>query len=220
MWTSLWNSLIAPKIRLFMWKAACNWLACKANLFRRKCAPNPMCPICASASETIEHMLFHCPWVKAMWFGSGKAFWVLQKDIVAVDKWLEDLLCGCLSKESEREDVGLIFQICWAIWKDRNRCVFNDKNPRPEVVIEQARGANVDYLQTVCDKMQMDSTIRSRVERWSLPPPSVLKINCDGVFKSSCSLAAFGIIARDSGGSAHDWRSGRVMVSSALMIEA
>lgn len=61
MWTKLWGALTVPKVRMFMWRAARNWLACKANLFRRKCAPNPLCPICENASETVEHMLFHCP---------------------------------------------------------------------------------------------------------------------------------------------------------------
>lgn len=58
------------------------------------------------------------------------------------------------------------------------------------------------------------------MERWSLPPPSVIKFNCDGAFKSSRSLAAFGILPRDSGGSAQVWWCGKTIVSSTLSIEA
>ncbi|KAI8537122.1 hypothetical protein RHMOL_Rhmol09G0001000 [Rhododendron molle] len=50
--------------------------------------------------------------------------------------------------------------------------------------------------------------------------PSLLKINCDGAYKSSCSFAAFGVIVRDHSGSAQVWRCGRVKESSALAIEA
>ncbi|KAI8561723.1 hypothetical protein RHMOL_Rhmol04G0363100 [Rhododendron molle] len=51
-------------------------------------------------------------------------------------------------------------------------------------------------------------------------PPFAIKINCDGAFNSSCSLAAFGVIARDCGGKAPIWRVGRVVVSSAVSVEA
>lgn len=79
MWTRLWAIPTAPKVRHFMWKVVHNWLASKENLFRRKCAHSPLCPICGSENESIEHLLFRCPWTRAVWFGSNMAFWVLDK---------------------------------------------------------------------------------------------------------------------------------------------
>ncbi|XP_058198439.1 uncharacterized protein LOC131313959 [Rhododendron vialii] len=228
MWTRLWNSCTNPKVRTFMWRAARNWLTCKENLCRRKCSPNPTCPLCENAVETVEHMLFHCPWSRAVWFGSGKHHWILSKSIVAMDKWLKDLLCGCLSKETSSMDVETIFQLCWAIWKARNKWVFSRKVSKPEEVIEQARATSIDYLQAVCDRVKRPSPDRVErpslrppwKDRWSPPPTSVIKFNCDRAFKSSRNLAAFGFVARDSGGRAQVWRCGRVMISSALAIEA
>ncbi|KAI8543144.1 hypothetical protein RHMOL_Rhmol08G0194800 [Rhododendron molle] len=52
------------------------------------------------------------------------------------------------------------------------------------------------------------------------PPPGVLKINVDGAFSSSRGNAAFGVIARDSSGTAQFWRCGKVKVSLACAIEA
>ncbi|XP_058183909.1 uncharacterized protein LOC131301564 [Rhododendron vialii] len=184
MWKKLWSIPTAPKVRMFMWKAAQNWVACRENLFCRKCITNPTCPICASTNETIEHLLFHCPRSRAVWFGSGKAYWVLQREITAVNKWIEELLYGCLAKESSREIVGAIFDICWAIWKARNSFVFNGRKLNPTKVIEQAGSANVDYLQTIWKGLEE-----------GLPRPSRV-----------VSLAAFDILARDSGGLALAWQ--------------
>lgn len=58
MWKRFWNIPTMPKVRMFMWKVIRNWTACRANLVRRKCASNPLCPICESSSETMEHLLF------------------------------------------------------------------------------------------------------------------------------------------------------------------
>ncbi|KAI8527239.1 hypothetical protein RHMOL_Rhmol12G0060100 [Rhododendron molle] len=51
-------------------------------------------------------------------------------------------------------------------------------------------------------------------------PSSLLEFNIDGAYKSTSSAAAFGVIARDCGGSAQLWRTGKVVVASALVIEA
>lgn len=98
MWNRLWAVPTTPKVNMFMWKAARNWVASKENLFHKKCSPNPTCPICENANESIEHILFHCPWSGAVWFGSGKAFWIFHNEIQAVDKWMDDILCGGLAK--------------------------------------------------------------------------------------------------------------------------
>lgn len=141
--------------------------------------------------------------------------------MVAVDKWMEDLICGNLAKETSREVLGEILQLCWAIWKARNNYVFNSQPLNPEEVIDQASRANKDYLLAVCTKHNNSAPPRQvEVMKWEPPPSSFIKINTDGAFTSSRSLAAFGIIARDSGGSAQWWRSGKVLVDSALSIEA
>lgn len=100
MWKKFWSIPTLPKIRMFMWKVLRNWVACLANLVKRKCGSNSLCPICESLSETMEHLLFHCPWSRAVWFGSNKAFCVFHMEVVAVDRWMKDLICGDLAKET------------------------------------------------------------------------------------------------------------------------
>lgn len=220
MWSRLWNIPTSPKVRMFMWKVVRNWVACKQNLFRRKCGASPLCPICEFESESIEHTLFRCPWTRAVWFGSGRAFWVLEHPIGTADRWMEDLLCGSLAKESNREVVAEIFQLCWAIWKSRNDCVFNGDIPNPEDTILKASRANIDYLQAVFTSPKTRSVSNPVIDRWVPPPSMIVKFNVDGAFNSPRSLAAFGIIARDRSGSALVWRFGRVVASSAIFIEA
>lgn len=59
-------------------------------------------------------------------------FWVNHMEIGAADRWMEDLLSGELAKETSKEDIGAIFQLCWSIWKARNNFVFNKKLPNPD----------------------------------------------------------------------------------------
>ncbi|CAL5402107.1 unnamed protein product [Camellia sinensis] len=69
-WNSIWALDIPPKIRHFWWRVCHNLSATKLGLFRRKCASSGECPICRKDDESVEHLLFDCPWTKAVWFGS------------------------------------------------------------------------------------------------------------------------------------------------------
>lgn len=118
--------------------------------------------------------LFRCPWTEAVWFGCGLTFWIKEYPINAADKWFEELLCGKLAKETTVEVVGLIFQVCWAIWKARNDCIFNGVMPKPERTIDQAKRANSDYLQASFEGVKERTTNPNRVVKWSPPPPLLL----------------------------------------------
>lgn len=169
MWSRLWVVPTSPKVRMFMWKVVKNWVACKHNIYHRKCGVTPLCPICESESESIEHTLFRCPWTCTIWFGSGKAFWVLDHPIVTADRWMEELLCGCLAKESSREVVAENFQLCWAIWKSRNDCVFNGNLPNPEDTILKVARANTDYLQAIFTPPIIRSVSTLVGDKWAPP---------------------------------------------------
>lgn len=98
--------------------------------------------------------------------------------------------------------------------------MFNNRLVNPKEVIEQALMANRDYLAAVCVEVGRVPSRQIGSSKWEAPPHSCFKINSDGAFNSSRGLAAFGVIARYSGGSAHWWHFGRVRVSSAIAIEA
>lgn len=154
-------------------------MACKDNLCKRKCAHNPLCPICELEHESIEHVLFRCPWTEAICFGCGLSFLIKEHPIASGDRWAEELLCGNLAKESSPEVVGYIFQICWAIWKAKNECVFNGVLPNLERTVDIAKRANSDYLHATFGDKKQTSTKLSRERKWSPPSPSFLKFNCD-----------------------------------------
>ncbi|XP_028801080.1 uncharacterized protein LOC114756308 [Neltuma alba] len=73
LWNSLWKIKAPPKVIHFLWWAFNDALATSDALYRRKCACSPMCGICKSQMETIEHALFLCPWARMCWFGSPLA---------------------------------------------------------------------------------------------------------------------------------------------------
>lgn len=68
-WKTLWKVNAPPKLRHFMWKSFHGALPTMVNLFRRKSAQSPICPICNACEETIEHLILQehvilqCPWV-------------------------------------------------------------------------------------------------------------------------------------------------------------
>ncbi|XP_028111659.1 uncharacterized protein LOC114309966 [Camellia sinensis] len=67
LWKSMWQIDTPSKIRHFWWRACNNALVTKAGLYKRKCSASMLCPICQSEIEIVEHLLFDCPWTKAVW---------------------------------------------------------------------------------------------------------------------------------------------------------
>ncbi|KAI8542490.1 hypothetical protein RHMOL_Rhmol08G0141800 [Rhododendron molle] len=183
MWRRLWAVPTMLKVCHFMWKVVKNWVANKANLFKRMCDPSPLCPICISAPESIEHTLFHCPWTRAVWFGCRKSFWTTDLDTSLAAIWMEDLLCGHRAKETTLENMTAIFQVCWAIWKARNAYVFTGNPLNPGDTIECAAGIEGPKVGNA-----MASSAIS-IEAWALRIAcgTAMDLNlCEAVFESDC----------------------------------
>ena len=70
-WKDIWRLKTLPRIQHFIWRCLNRAVATNANLFRRKKSKSPCCPICSDKEESIEHLLFHCPWTRCVWFGYG-----------------------------------------------------------------------------------------------------------------------------------------------------
>ncbi|XP_062024556.1 uncharacterized protein LOC133740634 [Rosa rugosa] len=88
-WKWIFNIHTLPKIRLFFWRAFHNILATKAALFKRHITQSPICPICNLYPESVEHVLFTCPWVVAAWFAHPVGYKVPMQAITSVDDWFD-----------------------------------------------------------------------------------------------------------------------------------
>lgn len=70
-WKQVWSIKVIPKIKSFWWRVCSNAIATRENLFKRNCSPSPLCQICNSQVESVDHLLLECPWTKPVWFGSS-----------------------------------------------------------------------------------------------------------------------------------------------------
>ncbi|KAL5736524.1 hypothetical protein ACOSQ2_031312 [Xanthoceras sorbifolium] len=57
-WSLLWNLIIPPKIKIFLWRMCHDALPSLSNLFFRKIVQDPSCKRCGLGPKTIAHALF------------------------------------------------------------------------------------------------------------------------------------------------------------------
>ncbi|PWA82942.1 hypothetical protein CTI12_AA174550 [Artemisia annua] len=129
-WKHVWNLKTLPKIKYFRWKVCSNALATQENLSRRGCHCSPMCPICFTDIETVEHMLFECSWTKVVWFGSALGLRLDSMNGPVISR-IQDLLDMLPSTSDRMNFHTLLANIAWQIWKSRNEYIFNEIKPCP-----------------------------------------------------------------------------------------
>lgn len=118
-WKKVWQMNVPGMVRTFLWRFCTNSLPTKANLFSRKIAPDPLCPLCGSCPESIVHILWGCKSTTAMWMECSRK--IQKLSFVASDGIsLFTQLMGSL------EDDELAKAICIArlIWLRRNTVLF------------------------------------------------------------------------------------------------
>jgi hypothetical protein len=123
----LWKSKCIPKIKFFGWLVLSDRLNTRNMLRRRHCYLNTgyNCMMCTNPpEETIEHMLFACPfsalcWEKTgmLWHSTGDRRTVIQR---GKELWQKPLFM----------EIFLIS--AWHIWKERNNLYFRGLQPSVE----------------------------------------------------------------------------------------
>ncbi|CAN1786951.1 Putative ribonuclease H protein At1g65750 [Linum perenne] len=150
---------------------------------------------CNAGSETITHLLRHCPFAMQTWravpsFGPSDPSWQLPH--VA---WMQHFL---------NSDLGLLFEIvCWYLWKSRNERIFENKAVDPSSVAFKSQ----QWCSTVLKAMEQESVVldnvrvRKQVEvAWKAGPRNWVTVNSDGSVLGNRNKAATGCLIRDNNG--------------------
>ncbi|KAI8527188.1 hypothetical protein RHMOL_Rhmol12G0056600 [Rhododendron molle] len=105
MWATIWKLDVPHKMRHFWWRACSNSLATKENLVRRRCGVSKACPICREAEESIEHLVFACQWVRAVWFGCNVQLNLNQRTSSSLQRWTSQVVENLKGEELRMKKV-------------------------------------------------------------------------------------------------------------------
>ncbi|KAK7251890.1 hypothetical protein RIF29_35487 [Crotalaria pallida] len=136
LWLAI-GSIEAPQnIKILMWNICQNALATYEYLFKRKLVNSPLCPICGTEPETVEHVFLFCPWTRPIWFGSDFHWSIDVNSVHSFQLWLCQKLVEIKRVYPNANQVSaLVGNICWAIWKGRNEFVHDGQPVNPTMVL-------------------------------------------------------------------------------------
>lgn len=134
---AVWNLTLAPKVKMFVWKSLKGILPVGERLIARHMNVNPNCKRCGG-SESINHLLFHCPFVREVWKQSPLvgSFDVSGLTDLRAD-WAEMHALKCLPPTGIIT-TPLVPRILWFLWKARNKYVFENFAGNLAVVVVHA----------------------------------------------------------------------------------
>lgn len=202
-WNNLWKLNIPSKIKHFTWKALKNSMPNKSNLIQRGINISPLCPICNSQSENIDHCLFLCSPAKELWRLTYNHVF-LDEDFQGsfIDRWIK------IDSRCSMEELGRLATICWTLWNDRNKVFHGEQIPPITIRSKWIIHYLSSYPRANSKSPSVESTDDHRQQNpqmiqracWSPAPDGFWKLNTDASCSTSPPLTGLGILFRDKNG--------------------
>lgn len=145
----VWNPLIQLKVSFLMWELCWNRAPTIDNLIRRDMYIPNWCCLCKADAESTSHLFLHCPWVRYFWDHFISRFgvcWVQPDSLKNLLCWWPKQDLG-LHKKGGKKMWGLILAaLCWAIWEERNRRIFEGVSKESHFVLDATLSRIYNWL--------------------------------------------------------------------------
>ncbi|CAN1841320.1 Putative ribonuclease H protein At1g65750 [Linum perenne] len=197
LWKIVWRWKGPNRIKFFLWLATHNRLLTNLERKKRHMTDSDSCRLCPGLAEDGLHVLRDCNSARAFW----KAFLPPDRFASFFVGDFHDWLSNSLNDTEHGLQNGIAM---WLLWKARNEDIFEGR----KVSSDQLRLRVHSWIAGVRETMRASSNLLSKmVERrretlisWIPAPDDWTTVNTDGSVIQPLSLAAGGIVIRDSGG--------------------
>lgn len=199
-WRFVWNLNLPPKLKHFVWRIYHNALATCQNLFSKRCANTACCPLCLTAPESIEHLLFDCDWSKRVWFGCNLGLRCDDLGSLSVRDWFGNCFTSLGTSSWGKSVICSMIWVAWTIWKGRNDHLFNRCLVDPAGVIRKAKHNEAEFLATctvTTTPVLAVTGVNNTGSAWVPPPRGKWKFNCDAAFDLRQGTGAVAVLLRD-----------------------
>jgi len=193
-WTRLWKLKAPQRLKMFAWLILQDRLMTNWNISRRGLTDNPLCTVCDSAYEDIDHVLRMCPKAKDIWRFFARLNLGKRGYDADFRSWF---LANLTDMQQDETRLTKYLVILWYIWKWRNGACLGRTNYIPL--------HKFHYLMEKCDKVlqalhknarECNYNVVARSEiliRWQSPPTGWMSLNTDGASKGNPGKAGVGV---------------------------
>ncbi|KAG7576566.1 Ribonuclease H domain [Arabidopsis thaliana x Arabidopsis arenosa] len=201
----LWKLQITPKIRHFLWRGLSGALATATQLRTRTIPADPICQKCCQEEETVNHILFTCPFANAVWRHVYSLVGQIRFSYSLEDN-LRRLLLRATHPSLNTSQRLAPFWIMWRLWKSRNDFLFQKIIRSPQIEANKGVHEANEWIEANSndEATRIDQTSQNRVtdrgSQWQPPPSGWLKCNFDSGFMQGRTFTNTGWIIRDSDG--------------------
>ncbi|XP_013720024.1 uncharacterized protein LOC106423811 [Brassica napus] len=143
----IWKLNTGSKIHHFLWKCVNNALPAAANMKHIHITKDGRCMRCSMENETINHILFECPYARLVWALSPVHAPVdgIMSDSLYSNLWRVMSLQDRYPKEEAHAD--LVPWLLWRIWKNRNDFLFQGKDYAAQDAVNKALEDMKEWLE-------------------------------------------------------------------------
>ncbi|KAK7362294.1 hypothetical protein VNO77_04404 [Canavalia gladiata] len=103
LWLAICSIVAPPNVEVLIWNICQNALPTNEYLFERKLVNSPLCPICGTEPETVEHVFLFCPLTRPLWFGSDFQWCIDVNTVQSFQLWLF-------------QKTSTMYLLCWEIF--------------------------------------------------------------------------------------------------------
>jgi ribonuclease HI len=129
---SFWKWRIQLKILLFFWLATEFKILTWDTLQRKGWVGPGMCPLCRAATEDNAHLFINCSFTQAAW---AKVLSTLKLNVSWSGQNLTDCMESWTSIKAAPKKLPVL--MCWYLWLERNKALFEGKLPTVTSVVHQ-----------------------------------------------------------------------------------
>ncbi|KAL0846170.1 hypothetical protein Bca101_019416 [Brassica carinata] len=203
-----WKTHTSPKIHHFLWRCINNAVPVASNLARRRISKDTGCFRCGNDTETINHVLFQCPFARLVWAHSS----IPAPPGGIMNQSFYSNFFHALNVQNEYPNdelqVDIVPWLLWRLWKNRNEMLFKGKEYEAESLVRKAEEDAEEWkARKTLEKIEAErhvvqkptTTIQSTP--WRPPPQHWLKCNSDGAWSKERDITGLGWLCRDENGS-------------------
>jgi ribonuclease HI len=123
------------KIKLFTWLSVEDKILTWENLLKKGWEGPSFCPLCSGGPDSVKHLFIYCSFTLQVW---QKLYFAFQINTLWEGDSLSDYYATWIKNEWNFRTLPAL--VCWCIWLERNKKIFENVNPSIQLVFQKAFG--------------------------------------------------------------------------------